>query len=469
MNLYKALLLFFTSVLINITYASVSISYNDVRKIQRPVSLSTPNSNNIIELNNGEDNINYEGVLKVNSNFLSYNFDLPKVTPQSFEWTSGGLFPIFNSYIKVNKKFNHYADYTDFNFRIPFHAEDIEQWKIGESVYYNAVGGLGLYLTTGINMAGLGPKVYVEGGFSVYIEKKSEKTVYVEIQKIFTKNISLLAGTWGVFAEASLLKQATSGANFTIDLSKESGIDAYERLIKSGNAFVAQENVDGVLRTGTVTSNTSTKTNKAAIVTPFIPFIELLTQRQIQVYNEHRENIWDQESQTNLILHRKDRSYRLFGIKGFFTRSFDLSTDNGAVNSGSYEILKEKNHYTTKSLKRAIRKLYQYTKQDFFKNIDTDFGQQKLKYANVKAKLTFGRHILSNFNKFMGKDSLKKSVKKLKMYFNKKGFPSLFKAIESCGGRIDLVVEGELITRHTMTKEFKYTDNCEINLMSSAL
>ncbi|RZF21254.1 hypothetical protein DAY19_06110 [Halobacteriovorax vibrionivorans] len=442
--------------------ADLSLSYNDFRLFKRPISQTKPISETVINLHDPEKPIAYNAVLKMSANILSYSENAPHITPESFDWSNIGLFPIFNSYLKLSKNFENYEDYKNYKIKIPFYAKDINSWNIGDSIYFNVVGGLGLYLTTGIGASGLGPKVYAEGGYSIYVEKKSENEVFVEIQRVFSKSISLLAGTWGVFAETSRLHQATSGINFLIDISTQQGQEAYHEIVTHGDATIAQEKDESIVKTGKVKSDVLSLTNKAALVTPFIPFIEFLAQKQLKVYKEERNNIWNQESNKTIITRGHSYDYRLFSKKGVFNRQLTLNLNNNKLSSAKYEIYREKNHFRTHSLQLALNKLERYTDQAFFKDLSIDFQKQRLGYAIVKAEIELGPTIIKNFKKLMNEDDYKSSARKFRKYFRKGGFDKLLKVVKNCGGSLKLLVQGEKITNHQEVHTFPLTNKCEL-------
>ena len=441
----------------------VNASYNDIRHFDEVVSLSPQLNDHQIELNDGEATVKFLGTRKVNATFLSLNKSIPKVTPKNFDWTMVGLFPIYSSYVKYDKTFDNSADFENFTAKIPREASQINDWKIGDSIYYNTIGGVGMFLSAGLGTVGLGPKVYVEGGYSVYVEKKSEAEVFVELRKVFTKSISLLSGTWGVFVEKAKAIEKTNGINFLIDLSTPKGVEVYEKLVRAGRADFAQQDTTGVVRVGDVTSKKVTDENKAAIVTPFIPFIELLSSRSVTFLNEHRTNKWDQVTDLTFIEHSRRGSHRFFKNKGEFTRSLNLVADaNGDINSGSFTVFSKRNHFKSKSLKKMLKKVTRYTGLNYFTSKELLFDKQKLRYAHISASLELSEYTLKRFEKMMNKDGLKASVKAFKKYLKKKGFEKVHNIVKACGGKLSLLIEGQRITRSQQTTDYELTDSCKL-------
>ncbi len=444
-------------------------TYNDIRRFDQIVAQTPAQDPLQVHLLRG-DHYSTEGfevfsTKKINTNLYGYiTNDLGLVSSDSGLFTSFGLFPIIDRYASISRTVERVED---FKFGIPYRASQLDELKPGDAIYFQSTGGITMYLSIGINAigAGIGPKLSVQGGFTVYIEKKPENKVFVEIRSISIRNYSILAGVLGAYGEQAVLKEFTKGVNFLIDLSTTKGRNTYENLVMVGRADLAQESDEVVTKTGEVVSSATKKFQKLAIATPIIPFIDLATTKINHVRNEKRSNIWNQTSDVTVFTKGRSRTKRIFSIKSETSKIFEtvenMQTKN--IDSATLTIRKVKSNFTTSRLVKVFRYFYRKTGVDFFRNVFLNFGQTKLGYANVEAKITLSQKSIVKLSRVTGGNLSGASFAKSTRQFVKgDNFKNLLQIVKRCGGKLQLKVEGKSITKSFVEENFVVTDLCEI-------
>jgi hypothetical protein len=122
---------------------------------------------------------------------------------------------------------------------IPFKADVLSSYKIGESVYFENMGGLLFLGGANVGIAYAGGSVVAEGGFRTLITKTANDKVTVQLVKANLRKATLYTGVGVYRLESASNKQLNQGFSYTFNLNSKESVDAYERLL-TGNAVPAQ-------------------------------------------------------------------------------------------------------------------------------------------------------------------------------------------------------------------------------------
>lgn len=115
---------------------------------------------------------------------------------------------------------------------LPFRANHLNEYKTGESVYFESVGGL-LY-TGGLGLAAayVGGSVVAEGGVRTLVTKTDDNKAHVQINKINLRKLSMFTGVAVLALDATRERELTEGLAFNFNFKAGNDVvSAYENLL----------------------------------------------------------------------------------------------------------------------------------------------------------------------------------------------------------------------------------------------
>lgn len=384
-----------------------------------------------------------------------------------YGWASVGLFPQFNTYANTTQSIKNIEGITPFKFKLPKNPEDFDSLTVGDSFYWNTKIGLTLNLSLGVSVVGVGPKVSIEGGHAVYVEKKSDTQVYIEILRLKTTSWGLLGGTYIGYAELSKAVSKAKGFSFLIDLSTENGKKAYEFLMHHKRLDLLQENASTAdVKIGDMNSLQVLTSKKMALSTPFIPVLEFKRSKDIELVEESREDIWNNKSETVRAVSVKQRTTRILKKQSIFQTSalYQTQVSNGAFSEqAQLHWFKKGNRMTIKRLNKALKRLVKATgmKDEFSITLPEKASK---KYAKVDLTVSLSPVLVMTLQKVFKLNTPKETVKYLqKSWDSKDNFQKMMKMIQTCGGSWKFEFAGQNFTRLIKERKFENKSTCVVS------
>lgn len=375
-------------------------------------------------------------------------------------YTGLGLYPSFNGYAKWTAKVKNREDFSR---TLPLSKERLFEMNTGDAIYWNALGGVTVNIAVGYGPVAAGPKVSIEGGYAVYVERKDKDQFYVEVRRLKTHTFGVLAGTYIAYAELSRLVEKTTGLAFLIDAGTRKGEELILDLVRNGRADRVQESDVTRARIGDLSALKILSGAHAAVGTPFIPVIELRRGSGSEVVTETRNDIWGNTSDLTRAVSFKDRSVRLFKKKSYFQSAalVEEGTRSGTqVLRAQLHWYRKGNRMTTNTLRKALVKLRNQTAMKF-----PEFSvpqNEKLGFAKVSAAVDLSATLTQKLRNKFSLTSTKETAKHLQSYWQGPvSFGKLKDLLKKCGGTLTLEVSGERIARVIQRESFEEV-NCEL-------
>jgi hypothetical protein len=387
------------------------------------------------------------------------------VSANTFGWGALGLFPLYNSFAKFYHRFDSLEAMEQFEVKIPNDAETLDTYRTGDAAFFTKLGGVSLNLVAGIGQIGLGPKVFLEGGFSFYVEKKDDNKVYVEMRNIFTHNYALLAGTWIAFAELTKLVERSKGFGFELDLNDQEARELYRELVQEGRIDKLQNSSRQAYIVSTVDARRVTNKKKMALGTPIIPLIEFFRSKELESTEEFRESNWAGEEEVVRVVSLKKRSNRFFKRQRF-KETVAISELEAKTNKRKLALVYEDhgNRFNFNKLARSINRLKSMTGLSFLDQINPPQLKEKLGNITMGFSLSASDVLI---NKLIEKNKIKseKDLAKLAQSFwrNSSRFNQFYSWIKSCGGELDFTLSGQRLAQISEKQSYESNLDCTLD------
>ncbi len=370
-------------------------------------------------------------------------------------YTGLGLYPSLNAYSKWSARVPNRSGLESFSRSLPLTRERLLAMRTGDAAYWNALGGVALSLSFGSGPISAGPKVILEGGFAVYVERKDASTYYAEVRRMRAGTFGVLAGTYVAYAEISRLVEKTTGLAFLIDASTEEGLDLLLGLVRRGRADRLQESDRVRYQVGDLSALKTLTSAKAVAGTPFVPVIELKRGSGVEIIHEERSDIWDNTSSVTRALSFRDRSVRLFRRQTYMqTAALAESTERNGASEVRAQLhwFRKGNRMTGKSLTKALTKLINQTG---LTSLRVPMPAGSLGFAKVAFTATPSPTLLEALKVKYALQSPKEIARKFQSYWNgPEAFGEIQALIEACGGSIELEVSGEKLKRFVRAESY---------------
>lgn len=412
------------------------------------------------------------------------------LTETQNDWGTIGVYPTLNTFAVFNQSKNSKNLSSP---HLPTTSRDIQEWSNGDTVYYQVLGGISFNLSIGYSIFSIGEKLLLEGGFSYYIEKKSDSEVYIEIKTLKAKTLSTLAGAIVPTFEFKSAKELGLGDAYLIKMDTEQGRKAYELMIR-GRIDQAREEDPSIIDISDVETIKKTKARTFKIATPFIPLISYQNEMRLDSYLDQRSDIWNKTQTSHYIQSSKDRVARFFNRQTYSTTKFQLvdttiTTPEGTISNQSTQL-----HWDFKSNKTTSRKLI-HEKEKLINltglkdELDFSVGHnEKLKYSQINFSLNFSERLTHFLLK--SKKSILNALEKNNLIHNrlysslKKNVtldpkitattyqhfwdsPELvgfaYELIKTCGGNLSYEVSGQRIKKLSRIWQYQFSDSCPLS------
>lgn len=383
-----------------------------------------------------------------------------------FGYVGLGLYPSYNSYTKQSRRLKNRAALRSLKLEIPRGRETLTELGTGDAAYWNSQGGITMILSLGTGVLGAGPKVSIEGGHSIYVEKKSEQEVYVEVRRLSTKNWGLVAGALITYAEAGKLIENSIGFSFLIDISSEEGLQLYENLIQNGRVDQLQESSRVRAKIGDVSALKVLSSGKAALAIPFVPVLELKKEVGTEVVTEERSDIWGRQSSIVRALSFRARSTRVFKKQTTMETAALVSDEiRDSIRSSRSQLhwFRKGNRFKINRLSFALEKLKKQTGMARELEIVFPAGSTHIGYAKVEFTLSLSPVLEEAIAQRASLSNPKSRAKLLQAYWNGPiAFQKLMSYVKVCGGSWQLEIAGEKVKRLVKGESFEVPTSCEL-------
>lgn len=398
-----------------------------------------------------------------------------------------GLAPVVKSYATFVSHVDNIKEGEELIQIIPINETDLNKYKIDDSAMFELKGGLVFNIGLAAGMSHIGGKVYVAGGFSTYVRKVSEDTIYVEIRKIYEKNRSFYANITIPYYERGSITDDAIGFGYLINYKNKEGIKAYRNFLE-GRIDLVHE-IDG-----TITSMNHINSHKLSLVRgfgfgiPYVPFLNASIIRENSTRDEMiiDENNIEKKQKYVLSLKRRDISFLLY--RRIVDTSFLIFEENNQTKMQLY--FKDATNFSKSKKINAVKEmLSEITGLSDFVDF-TIKKHEKLNFAEVQLAVDLGDSIVdaiknkheklkdyflsdANANKTDIEDMLQQLKKHSHSYNELASFGQSFwntkelfqmqlKLVEICGGKISFEVSGKRISRIVRTKSFQKLDECPL-------
>jgi len=302
---------------------------------------------------------------------------------------------LFTYFVKDTKELNLIKRH------IPWKAEDLYEWSVGDSVAYESAGGMIFVAGAGIPFLKANTTIATQGSWRYYVQKIDDERVYVNATRAETKSAAAFAGTLALSVGEAALKDVGHGFSYEIDLSDFEAARAYEDMLK-GNIVPLQKMAADSLNpfVQTVQANANLLSGKMKGFVFGIPFANVTTSKAnfyslsniknlkegLVVNNEY--GIYSREVIGRLVTHHKNRIKSFYGGVTKVTDKNDklISVDNKV----HFNWFFEKDHSDSKALNHAIEDVIQDTGLDYLQ-IKAP-ASSELGYVSVNLKVEADTH-----------------------------------------------------------------------------
>jgi hypothetical protein len=457
-----ALLLSFQALAIDYVGTRPMVLYGDIRRFDEIVNLTPANSDTALELDQHENGVEVIATRKIYASAGVLVNLSQAVAANTFAWGSLGIFPVIESYAKFYKVFETPEERQDYKFTIPDQASALDQWTTGQAAFYNALGGISMFLYSGISQLGIGSQVVIEGGYSIYIEKKEDEKVYLELQRVSTKGITALTGTFISYAELGTMAEKSKGHAYNIDLKVAEQREALNDLLQRG-LLVKLQKLDATHAQiiGNISINKKQNHKKIALSTPIIPVLDFSRTSNVQTTEIDRENIWGAIEDISIAEKSFDRSNRAFKFKKDFSRAAIITRDNQTQKlSIDLNWNSKTSMAKTKRVKRIFKRFVQDTKQNWVESINLDnLTKEKLGYFEVNLDYSLSDEAVAKLSQ---NKSIKQLAREMANIWKKDQFATALKILRTCGGSLKVAVQGERVSRLVKETTYSHSTVCAL-------
>lgn len=283
---------------------------------------------------------------------------------------------------------------------LPFQVRHLNDYKTGESVYFESTGGL-LY-TGGLGLAAayVGGSVVAEGGVRTLVTKTADNKAYVQMNKISLKKLSMFTGVAVLALDATRERELTEGLAFNFNFAAgKDVVTAYESLM-AGNAIPAQELAKRGLYSGVekVQSSQLTQVSRKRGITLGIPMVAISNWRTGKTYGKSETQLYADDSQTTLNygIFFKENNGRFFHNHKKLVRSFysgqAVNVKDGKVQASEQKATYFWNYENDSASSRHFAKALKTLHKDlgiadsFSPSLDRG---ENLGYINLEAQVDF--------------------------------------------------------------------------------
>jgi hypothetical protein len=275
--------------------------------------------------------------------------------PANSQWASVGIGPVkdsFGIYFTDIDKLDELKEVKEK--RLPDNYEELQNWKVADSAYWESQGGVSFYIGTGISPVEIGIFAVATGGWANYLQKTGPNKVYVEVSKKKIRSISLSAGLGIPGIPAPIRTPAPSialeksfenskGFAYEFTLDNQLNIEAFERFM-AGDATKAQElskvENSGVAKISDMTDSRVGIARSFGFAVPYIPILSFKASVEHAYDHVEEKSVWDEDTMKDTGVYIKQRNSFIVGQQFKEARSFlggRILKSNPGIESENHE------------------------------------------------------------------------------------------------------------------------------------
>ncbi len=220
------------------------------------------------------------------------SFELP-FDRGSYGWAGLGVFPAYDSYVSSVRVS---ADSRAPMLPLPSTPEAFDQWEEGDSLYWKRDKGIGLYATIGAYGVGGGPRVILAGSYQVYLEKKAQERLYIEVRPGTVRSAAVVGGVVVAYGEGGVtIERYLNGQGFLLEPKSAIGAEAFKLILQGrfgdAQALLASDANDGNMPIAHVSFTRRLGYTQWAVSTPFIPVFSYSRRTQLSETEVGRDEV----------------------------------------------------------------------------------------------------------------------------------------------------------------------------------
>lgn len=246
--------------------------------------------------------------------------------PKNEQWAGVGVGPIknkFGIFFSDIKKLSELEG--EKGKKIPDSFEEVDQWKVSDSAYWESQGGVAFYLGTGISPISIGAFAVATGGWANFLQKTGPNKVYVEMSKKKIRSISFGVGVLQPTIGVEKAFENSNGFAYEFTLDGQESIEAFERFMV-GDTTKAQDlsrlRDSGVVKIADISDARIGQSRSFGVATPFIPILSFKSSVEHATDHVEEDSVWDEKLVKDAGLYIKQRNTFLLGQQVKEARSF---------------------------------------------------------------------------------------------------------------------------------------------------
>lgn len=246
--------------------------------------------------------------------------------PKTEQWAGVGVGPVKNNfgiYFSEIKKISELADEKEK--RLPDNVEEISEWKVSDSAYWESQGGVAFYLGTGIFPIDIGAFVVATGGWANFLQKTGPNKVYVERSRKKIRSIALGVGVLGPSISVERAFENSNGFAYEFTLDTQEAMESFERFM-AGDTTHAQDmsrmRDSGVVKLSDMSETRLGVARSFGVATPFIPILSFKSSTEHATDHVEEDTVWDEKIVKDAGIYIKQRNSFLAGKQVKEARSF---------------------------------------------------------------------------------------------------------------------------------------------------
>lgn len=256
-------------------------------------------------------------VAQQKSFYLSLGGTGSKWFPKTEQWTGVGVGPMKNSfgiYFSDIGKLSELA--AEKEKKLPDSYEEINQWKVSDSAYWESQGGVSFYLGTGIFPVDVGVFAVATGGWTNFLQKTGPNRVYVEMSKKKIRSISLGVGVIVPSIAFEKAFEKSNGFAYEFVLDNQEAIESFERFM-AGDVTKAQDlskiKDSGVNKISDMTESRMGDSRTFGLTTPFLSILTFKSSTGHAYDHYEEDSVWDEKVIKDTGIYIKQRNTTLAG------------------------------------------------------------------------------------------------------------------------------------------------------------
>jgi hypothetical protein len=285
--------------------------------------------------------------------------------------------------------------------RLPFRAETLRDWRIGDSLRMQLSGGL--VFTANIGMMGLlsiGPAFVAKGDWVSYVEKVSEHEVLLKHTKGRLRALSISSGAFLATVDRTYFRNADESFSFRFDLRDSRAVEAYEDAVR-GNLTLAQKLAEDPALAGAVRPEVTARTQalgrmlQVSIKIPML-FAASASSGRITGFEETRVHADGSSVESRYGIFVRERKQRLLHrhrarSESFFAGVITAATPAGERHESRIATLTlsvADERASGRRLNSAVSRMVRQTGLRELRSLEFP-GEKDLGYASLKLELSF--------------------------------------------------------------------------------